>query len=153
MRQFAIVLVVVAVAVAASAQLVADQQLRAERADGTEVIIPSQSEPASGFIVEFVAPPAAANVAAKTTIDYKATFTRFRTDLATILNAHRSGKTAVDAEIRREFSIVFNGVAIDAPRDVIDQVRTLPYVKRVVADMPMHALADGANITLINAPK
>jgi subtilisin family serine protease len=153
MRQFAVVIAVLAIAVAASAQLVADPQFHAERADGTEVVIPSQSEAATGFIVEFVAPPAAANVAAKTAIDYQATFTRFRNDLATILNARRSGKTAVDAEIRREFSIVFNGVAIDAPREVIDQLRTLPYVKRIVTDMPMHALAEGANITLINAPK
>jgi hypothetical protein len=153
MRQFAVVIAVLAIAVAASAQLTADSQFHAERADGTEVSIASQSEAATGFIVEFVAPPAAANVAAKTAIDYRATFTRFRNDLTTILNAKRSGKTAVDAEIRREFSIVFNGVAIDAPREVIDQLRTLPYVKRIVTDMPMHALADGANITLINAPK
>jgi subtilisin family serine protease len=153
MRQFAIVIVVLAVAVAASAQFVADSQFHAERADGTEVVIPSQSEAGSGFIVEFVAPPAAATVAGKTAVDYQATFTRFRNDLATILNAKRSGKTAVAAEIRREFFIVFNGVAIDAPRDVVDQLRALPYVKRVVRDAPMHALADGANLTLINAPK
>jgi subtilisin family serine protease len=153
MRQFAVAVVVLAIAVSASAQFVADSQFHAERADGTEVILPSQSEPASGFIVEFVAPPAAVNVAGKTAIDYKATFTRFRNDLATILNAKRSGKTAVDAEVRREFFVVFNGVAIDAPREVADQLRALPYVKRVVSDAPMHALAEGANITLINAPK
>jgi Subtilisin-like serine proteases len=155
MRQFAILVAVVAIAVAAQAQFTTDSQFHAERADGTEVVLPSQSEPASGFIVEFVAPPAAtaAKIAGKTIIDYQATFTRFRNDLATILNAKRSGKTAVDAEIRREFSIVFNGVAIDAPRDVVDQIRALPYVKRVVSDAPMHALAEGASITLINAPK
>jgi subtilisin family serine protease len=152
MRQFAIVIVVLAIAVAASAQFNADTQFHAERADGTEVVIPSQAEPGNGFIVEFVAPPAA-KAAGKTAIDYKATFTRFRADLATILNAKRSGKTAVDAEVRREFSIVFNGVAIDAPREIIDQLRALPYVKRVDADAPMHALAEGANITLVNAPK
>ena len=159
MRQFAVAVAVLAIAFSASAQFTADSQFRAERADGTEIVLPSQSEPASGFIVEFVAPPAAANVAGKTAIDYKAAFTRFRNDLATILNATRSGKTtvsgktAVDAEVRREFSVVFNGVAIDAPREVIDQLRMLPYVKRVVSDAPMHALAEGANITLINAPK
>jgi len=153
MRQFAISIVVAAIGVAASAQVVADQQFRVERADGTEIVLPSQSEPAIGFIVEFVAPPVTANAAAKTAIDYQATFTRFRNDLSTIVNAKRSGKTAVDAEIRREYSIVFNGVALDAPREVIAQVRMLPYVKRVVADMPMHALAESVNITLINAPK
>src|SRR3954453_1337244 len=153
MRQFAIAIVVFALAVAASAQFVADSQFHAERADGTEVVMPAVAEPANGFIVEFGAPPAAANVARKTVVDYQATFTRFRNDFATILNAKRSGKTAIEAEIRREFSIVFNGVAIDAPRDVVEQVRMLPYVKRVVADMPMHALADSANLTIINAPK
>jgi len=159
MRQFAVAVAVLAVAVSASAQLTIDSQFRAERADGTEATFPSQSEPASGFIVEFVAPPAAANVAGKTAVDYQATFTRFRNDLATILNAQRSGKTtvsgktAIDAEVRREFSVVFNGVAIDVPREIANQLRTLPYVKRVVSDTPMHALAEGANITLINAPK
>jgi len=159
MRQFAVAVAVVAIAVSASAQLTADSQFHAERADGTEVVFPSQSEPASGFIVEFVAPPAAANIAGKTAVDYQATFTRFRNDLATILNAQRSskttvsGKTAIDAEVRREFSVVFNGVAVDVPREIANQLRTLPYVKRVVSDTPMHALAEGANITLINAPK
>ena len=159
MRQFAVSLVVSAIGVAASGQVIADQQFHAERADGTEIVFPSQTEPANGFIVEFVAPPVAANVAAKTAIDYQATFTRFRNDLTAILNAPRSGKTtvsgktALEAAIRREFFVVFNGVAIDAPREVIAQVRTLPYVKRVVADVPMHALAEGANVTLINAPK
>jgi subtilisin family serine protease len=153
MRQSAIVVVVLAIAISASAQFVADSQVRAERADGTEIVLPSMAEPSRGFIVEFVAPPIAANAAAKTAIDYQATFTRFRNDFATILNAKRSAKTAMQPEIRREFSIVFNGVAIDAPREAIDQIRALPYVKRVVADVPMHALAEGANITLINAPK
>jgi len=159
MRQSAIAIVVLAIAVSASAQFVADSQVRADRADGTEVVLPPAAEPSNGFIVEFVAPPVAANAAAKTAIDYQATFTRFRNDFATILNAKRSskttvsGKTAMSAEIRREFSIVFNGVAIDATREVADQLRMLPYVKRVVADVPMHALADSLNLTIINAPK
>ena len=153
MRQFAVAVAVLAVAVSASAQLITDSQFHAERADGTEVAFPSQSEAPSGFIIEFVAPPAAANIAGKTAVDYKATFARFRNDLATILNAKRNGKMAIDVEVRREFSVVFNGVAIDAPREIADQLRMLPYVKRVVSDTPMHALAEGANITLINAPK
>ncbi|HEV7570254.1 MAG TPA: S8 family serine peptidase [Thermoanaerobaculia bacterium] len=153
MRQSATVIVVFAIAISASAQFIADSHVRAERADGTEIVLPSGPEPSHGFIVEFVAPPVAANAAAKTAIDYRATFTRFRNDFANILNAKRSAKTAMEPEIRREFSVVFNGVAIDAPREAIDQIRALPYVKRVVADVPMHALADGPNITLINAPK
>ena len=153
MRQSAIVAVVLAVAFSASAQFVADSQVRAERADGTEVVLPPGAEPSRGFIVEFVAPPIAANAAGKTAIDYQAGFTRFRNDFANILNAKRSAKTAMEPEIRREFSVVFNGVAIDAPREALDQIRALPYVKRVVADVPMHALADSLNLTLINAPK
>ena len=153
MRQSAIAVVVLAIAISASAQFVADPQVRAERADGTEVVLPAGAEPSRGFIVEFVAPPIAANAASKTAIDYQATFTRFRNDFANILNAKRSAKTAMEPEIRREFSVVFNGVAIDAPREAVAQLRMLPYVKRVVADMPMHAFADSLNLTLINAPK
>jgi subtilisin family serine protease len=153
MRQFAIVVAVLAIAISASAQVVADSQVRAERADGTEVVLPSVAEHGNGFIVEFVAPPVTANAAAKTAIDYKATFTRFRNDFATILNAKRSGKSAIEAEVRREFFVAFNGMAIDAPREVADQIRMLPYVKRVVADVPVHALADSLNLTVINAPK
>jgi subtilisin family serine protease len=154
MRQSAIFVVVLAIAISASAQFVADSQVRAERADGTEVVLPPGAEPSRGFIVEFVAPPIAANAAAKTAIDYQAGFTRFRNDFANILNAKRSAKTALEPEIRREFFVVFNGVAIDAPREALDQIRALPYVKRVVADVPMHALADDSlNLTLINAPK
>jgi subtilisin family serine protease len=153
MRRSAIVIVVFAIAVSASAQFIADSHVRAELADGTEIVLPPGPEPSRGFIVEFVAPPVAANAAAKTAIDYQAGFTRFRNDFANILNAKRSAKTAMEPEIKREFSVVFNGVAIDAPREAIDQIRALPYVKRVVADVPMHALADGPNITLINAPK
>jgi subtilisin family serine protease len=153
MRQSAIVVAVLAIAISASAQVTADSQIRAERADGTEIVLPATAEPANGFIVEFVAPPMAAKAAGKTAIDYKATFTRFRNDFATILNAKRSGKTAIEAEVRREFFVVFNGAAIDAPPEAVDQIRMLPYVKRVVADVPMHAFADSANLTIINAPK
>ncbi|MGA8807671.1 MAG: S8 family serine peptidase, partial [Thermoanaerobaculia bacterium] len=161
MRQSAIVVVVLAIAVSASAQFVADSRVRAERADGTEVVLPPGAEPSRGFIVEFVAPPIAANAAAKTVVDYQTGFARFRNDFATILNAKRSSRTTVSAktamvepEIRREFSVVFNGVAIDAPAEAIAQLRMLPYVKRVVADVPMHALADDSlNLTIINAPK
>jgi subtilisin family serine protease len=153
MRQSAIVIVILAIAVSASAQFAADPQFRAERTDGTEVVLPPGAERGSGYIVEFVAPPVAANAAAKMAIDYQATFTRFRNDFGTILNAKRSAKTAMAPEIRREYSVVFNGVAIDAPPEAVDQIRALPYVKRVVADLPMHALADSANLTVINAPK
>jgi subtilisin family serine protease len=150
MRRFAVTVVVFAAAIAASAQF------RAERADGTEIEIPSSAERASGVIVEFVAPPAAiaGKSAAKTAIaDYQATFTRFRNDLGAILNAKRSGKTAIDVTIRRQYFVVFNGVALDVTPDVAAQIRALPYVKRVVADREVHALADnvGPNIVIIHA--
>ncbi len=144
-----------AVAVSGSAQVVPDSQIHVLRADGSELTIPSSAKPAEGFLVEFVAPPAAlaAKSAGKTAIDYQATFTRFRNDLDAIANASKRGKAVPDVLIRREFSIVFNGVAVQAPRDVIEALRALPYVKRVVEDRVVHALADGPNITLIRADK
>lgn len=160
MRRFAVAVVVFAVAIAASAQSIADSQFHVERADGTEIAIPAMAERTNGVsigvIVEFVAPPVAlaASGAGKTAIaDYQATFTRFRNDLATILKGNRAGKSAIEAQIRREYFVVFNGVALDAPDEVMAQLRALPYVKRVVGDRAVHALADSANITVIGADK
>jgi subtilisin family serine protease len=156
MRQFAVALAICAVAVAASAQFVADSQFHIENADGSEVVFPAMAEATKGVIVEFVAPPAsvAARAAGKTAIaDYQATFARFRNDVGSILNANRSGKTAIEVPIRREYFVVFNGVALDVPPESIVQIRALPYVKRVVADRSVHTLADSANVSLIGAPK
>src|SRR5258706_5177441 len=151
MRRFAVAVAILAVTTAASAQF------RAERADGTEIEIPSSAEKTNGVIVEFIAPPAAiaAIGSGKTAVaDYQATFTRFRNDLGTIINSRRSGKTAIDVPpIRRQYFVVFNGVALDVPPDIAAQIRALPYVKRVVADGAVHALADSGNITLIRADK
>jgi subtilisin family serine protease len=150
MHRFLVTVVVIALAVSASAQWAADTQFHFERADGTEVTIPSQSAPPNGVIVEFVAPPSAVavKIAGKAAFDYQAGFVRFRNDLHTI-----ASRRAIDAHIRQEYSIAFNGVAIDAPPEVVDQIRALPYVKRVVADRTVHAMAEGANITVVNAPK
>jgi len=155
MRRFAVSIAVFATAIAASAQWSADNQFHFERADGTDVVVPAHEDPSGGWIVEFVAPPiaAASKSAGKTAIDYEANFTRFRNDLATILHAKSAGKAAIDAPIRHEYSIVFNGIALDASRDVADQLRALPYVKRVVRDRTVQALAEGASITVVNAPK
>jgi len=152
MRHFAVAAFVFAVAISASAQFLADSQFRSEKPEGTEIVMPAMPAPASGVIVEFVAPPAAIN-AGKGVIDYQAAFARFRNDLGTILNGDRAGKSAAEVEIRHEYSVVFNGVALDVPREAIARIRALPYVKRVVADAPMHALADSANITVIKADK
>jgi len=150
MRRFAVAVSVLAVTTAASAQF------RVERADGTEIEIPSSAEKTNGVIVEFIAPPAAiaAISSGKTALpDYQATFTRFRDDLGTILNSRRSGKSAIEVPIRRQYFVVFNGVALDVPPDIAAQIRALPYVKRVVADGAVNALADSGNITLIRADK
>src|SRR4051812_23317400 len=112
MRRIAVAVVVLAVAISAPAQF------RVEKTDGSEVTLPSYAEKSHGFIVEFTAPPAAIarNAAGKMAIaDYQAAFARFRNDLGAILNAGRSGKTAIDLPIRRQYYVVFNGVALDVP--------------------------------------
>src|SRR6185437_2724758 len=65
----------------------------------------------------------------------------------------RAGKSAIAApEIRREYSVVLNGVALDASPELAAQIRALPYVKRVEPDSIVHAYAN-ANITIIGADK
>ncbi|MEA2164866.1 MAG: hypothetical protein QOK37_2993 [Thermoanaerobaculia bacterium] len=154
MRRFAVVVAVYAFAVSGWAQVVPDQSMRIEMSDGTVTTLAPQFEPAGGVIVEFAAPPAVLN-AGKSAIDYRATFSRFRNDLATIVNAGRAGKSALATpEIRREYFVVFNGVALEgASAGVIAQIRALPYVKRVEADRAVHACANSANITIIGADK
>lgn len=152
MRRFALAFAVLAANIPASAQFCVGH------ADGSVIEVVSKAAKTNGFIVEFADPPAAiaANSAGKTAIaDYQATFTRFRNDLGAILNANRSGKTAIDVPIRRQYYVVFNGVALDVPPEVATQIRALPYVKRVVADGVVHATADVLlpNITLIRADK
>ena len=151
MRRFAVAAFVVAVAVAAYAQVDSDGRLQIEMRDGSRIAVPQQAEAANGQIVEFVAPPAAIS-AGKTAVDYQATFTRFRNDLSGIVNAGRASKSAITPEIRREYFVVFNGAAIDVPQELIAQIRALPYVKRVEADRVVHAFAS-ANISLVGADK
>ena len=152
MRRLAVAVFLFTTAISSSAQFLADSQFRIEKPDGTAIAMPAMPLPTNGVIVEFVAPPAAV-AAGKSVVDYQAGFARFRNDLGTILHGDRAGKTAADVEIRREYFVVFNGVALDVPHDAIARIRALPYVKRVVADAPMHALADSANVTLIKADK
>jgi subtilisin family serine protease len=158
MRRFAVAVVFFAVTIVAQAHDFPDSKIRIEKADGTELSIPTAA-PASaptGVIVEFVAPPAAiaATSAGKSsTAGYQAAFSRFRNDLGTIINGNRAGKSAIEVQVRREYFVVFNGVALDATPDVAAKLRMLPYVKRVVADGAVQALADSTNLTLIGAPK
>lgn len=119
---------------------------------------PFRVEKTSGVIVEFKVPPItiAAKSAGKTAIaSYQATFDRFRNDLGAIVNGNRAGKSAIDvaAQIKRQYFVVFNGVALDASPDVAARIRALPYVKRVVADRAVQAMAGNANITVIHADK
>jgi subtilisin family serine protease len=155
MHRFAVAVLIVAVASGVLAQFVPDSRFHIEKSDGTEITFPSMTDDSSGTIIEFFAPPVAATVhsAAKTAVDYQATFTRFRTDLETILNRNGSAKAAVDASIRRSYFVAFNGVAVDVPADAVAQIRLLPYVKRVASDRTMRALADGPNTSLIRADK
>jgi subtilisin family serine protease len=151
MHRFAVAFVVFAAAAAASAQFATGSGLRIEMRDGSEICVPQQAGETYGQIVEFVDPPAARS-AGKRAVDYQATFARFRNDLGAILNANRAGKSAIAPEIRREYFVVFNGVAIDAPHELIAQIRALPYVKRVDGDRSVHAFAS-TNIAVIGADK
>ncbi|MEA2235939.1 MAG: minor extracellular serine protease Vpr [Thermoanaerobaculia bacterium] len=151
MRHFAMSVFVFAAASVAAAQFAPDAGLRVEMRDGTSIAVPRQAEETYGQIVEFVAPPAARS-AGKSAVDYQATFARFRDDLGAILNANRAGKSAIVPEIRREYFVVFNGVAIDVPNEAIAQIRALPYVKRVESDRAVHAFAS-TNIAAIGADK
>jgi subtilisin family serine protease len=151
MPRFAVALVAFAAAAAASAQFVPGSGLHIEMRDGTAIAVPQQAGETYGQIVEFVDPPAARS-AGKGAVDYQATFARFRNDLGAILNANRAGKSAIAPEIRREYFVVFNGVAIDVPHELIAQIRALPYVKRVDSDRSVHAFAS-TNIAVIGADK
>src|SRR5689334_2585041 len=89
-------------------------------------------------IVEFRDAPAAL---AKTTIDYRATLTRFHTDLTSVSRR---------AEVRREYSRVFNGAAVRAPRADLAAIARLPYVKAIHPDQEVHVMA-GPATAQINA--
>src|SRR5258706_130976 len=109
MRRFVFTVAVFAVAVAGWAQVIPDPVVRAERSDGTEPAFALPPETTGGVIVEYVAPPVTRS-AGKTAINYRATFTRFRNDLVTIVNAGRAGKSALaPPEIHREYFVVLNG--------------------------------------------
>src|SRR6266850_2049786 len=63
------------------------------------------------------------------------TLARFRADLASVSRT---------AEVRREYSRVFNGVNLRVPRADLAAIARLPYVKRIHDDHEMHSLAGPA---------
>lgn len=130
------------VSLSAFAQATFDTHIRIEKADGSEELIPMNAPVTDSVIVEFRGVPLA--VAAKAALpDYRATFTRFRTDLA---------KTAIAAEVQWEYSRVFHGAAIRVPRSAVAAIARLPYVKRVHEDREVHSMA-GAAVGQIGADK
>jgi subtilisin family serine protease len=87
----------------------------------------------NGVIVEFHAPARAPGSPVRE---------RFRRDLATMIY----GKAAV-ATIRREYSVVFPGAALDGDPAVLRAIEALPYVKAIHPDLPVRALATGASLS------
>jgi subtilisin family serine protease len=124
----------------AFAQTTFDTHLRIEKADGSEELIAMNAPVTDSVIVEFRDAPMAAAAAPAS---YRATFTRFRADMA---------KAAIPAEVQWEYSRAFHGVAVRAPRSAIAAIARLPYVKRVHDDHEMRAMA-GAATTQIGADK
>jgi subtilisin family serine protease len=87
--------------------------------------------PLDSVIVEFRdAPVAALSKGAPHT-----TLARFRADLASVSRT---------AEVRREYSRVFNGVSVRVPRGDLAAIARLPYVKRIHDDHQMHSLGGPA---------
>ncbi len=135
-------LVVALVAVSAFAQV------RVEKADGTEELIPAVAPVTDDVIIEFRDAPltVATARAGKTALaDYRATFARFRGDLASIVSPARAGKSALAAEVRWEYYRVFNGVSARVPRTAIAAIERLPYVKKVHPDREVQAMAGAAS--------
>ncbi len=135
-----------------------DPRIRVVMRDGRELVFDAVRSHQFGVIVEFRDPPLCrmAGRSAKSAIaDYRAAFTRFRSDVTRILNADRSGKAATGPEIRYEYYEAFNGVSLTVPPSAIALIRQLPYVKTVHPDVEVHASAatPPENITRIGADK
>jgi subtilisin family serine protease len=122
------------VSLSALGQSTFDPNIRIERADGSEELIPVNAPVTDSVIVEFRDAPLA--VAAKAALpDYRATFVRFKADLA---------QTAIPAEVQWEYSRAFHGAAVRVSRSAVAAIAALPYVKRVHEDLEMHTMAGAA---------
>ena len=138
-----------------SAQFVADSQVRAERADGTEVIAAAAcgAEPRIHRRIRRAAGRGERRRedGASTT---RPTFARFRNDLATILNAKRSGKTAIGAgDPARVLRSSSTASRIDAPaRGGRADSRAAVRETRRRRRRRCTRWRTARNITIINAP-
>src|SRR5436190_2151825 len=72
----------------------------------------------------------------------QATFARFRGDVMSTVERHPHEQTATPV-IRYEYVQAIFGAAIDVPRESLDAIRRLPYVKAVVPDRVVTAYAAG----------
>ncbi|HEV2719513.1 MAG TPA: S8 family serine peptidase, partial [Thermoanaerobaculia bacterium] len=116
-------------------QLTYDTALRVEMKDGRVESVPLPLAPVANVIVEFQDAPMAKLAVRATSVSpaaYKATFQRFRADVASIEGA----------EVGWEYFRTFNGVSVSVPRAAVAKLRALPYVKAVHPDGEVHALAD-----------
>src|SRR5581483_1807726 len=116
-------------------------QVRVEAADGQAQVFAVPERPAAdgGVIVEFRDPPLCRRTAVSAKAaraEYEAAFRRFRSDIKTPSN------------ITHEYYELFNGVALTASAAEVESIRHLPYVKRVVPDLPVHALAATAPVNV-----
>jgi hypothetical protein len=123
------------------------QNISIEKADGSQILIPTVAPPGDDVIVEFFDPPLAYWSAATTSSlskaaakpphskDYRAAFTRFRADLSSVSRR---------AEVRWEYFRVFNGASVRVPRSDVAALARLPYVKQIHADHEMHTMAGPA---------
>jgi hypothetical protein len=79
---------------------------------------------------------------------------RFRTDLANIENKiYLEGNSLLKAtasNIRFEYKTVFNGVALTTRQWVVQEIQTLPYVKRIHEDRKVRTMLD-ESISIIGA--
>jgi subtilisin family serine protease len=142
-------LLLLLVALPLSAQkLTYDTSIRAVMSDGRVEVVPLQLGPTANVIVEFRDAPMA-QLAARSlrppVAAYKATFQRFRADVASIDE---------NAEVRWEYFQTYNGVSMSVPRSALAKIAALPYVKAIHNDGEVHALQDAtppANIKQVRA--
>jgi subtilisin family serine protease len=111
-------------------------------AEGIDVDLAAPSSEAA-VIVEFQQPPLALRAAPLQS--FRDTFARFRSDLGVLQSRRAEAKSAIEPVIDYEYYQVFDGAACHVPRALLDDLRLLPYVKRVHADRTVQAFDDAAN--------
>ncbi|HYI11568.1 MAG TPA: S8 family serine peptidase [Thermoanaerobaculia bacterium] len=107
-----------------------------------ELSAPQRTTGPQRRIVEFREAPLARRtaVSAASTSTYRATFDRFRRDLAAASPPY--GKQAVESRVRHELFRSFHGVSVTLDDAEAAAVRRLPYVKAVHEDRPVKAFAE-----------